>query len=129
MQHKVECAAILAGGKSSRMGSEKALLQFESQPLIAHIARILKPIFPRICVVTNSLEVASAAQLPAIRDEFVNRGPLGGIHAALQHFKAPTFVVACDMPFLSAPFIEYLNQNFDGDALVPLSEGGFISRK
>ncbi len=125
MLQKVACAAILAGGKSSRMGTEKALLPFENQPLIAHIAAILRPIFPKVCVVTASKEVARAADLPAIPDHFPNRGPLGGIHAALTHFGAPTFVVACDMPFLNAAFIEFLARDFDAMALVPLGEGGF----
>ena len=107
------------------MGRDKALLPFNHQPLIAHIAQILEPIFPRICVITDISEIASAANLPAIPDHFLGRGPLGGIHAVLSHFGAPTFVVACDMPFLCAPFIEYLCQNFDGDALVPLGDGGF----
>ncbi len=122
---KVECAAILAGGQSSRMGTEKALLPIDNQPLIARIAQILQPIFAAVCVVTNQSEIAVAAELPAISDRFENRGPLGGIHAALSHFQAPTFVVACDMPFLNSPFIEFLAENFEGDALVPLGEGGF----
>lgn len=107
------------------MGREKALLELDNQPLIARIAAILTPIFPQICVVTNNLEVARAANLPAISDRYENRGPLGGIHAALSHFAAPTFVVACDMPFLCADLIAFLSQNFSSAALVPLGEGGF----
>ena len=122
---KVECAAILAGGKSSRMQTEKALIPLGNQTLIARIADVLRPIFPEICVITANPAVARAARLPAVADRFQNRGPLGGIHAALVHFEAPTFVVACDMPFLNAAFIGYLSQNFAGDALVPLGESGF----
>lgn len=125
MLAKVECAAILAGGKSSRMGREKALIPFDNQSLVARIAQTLKPIFPRVCVVTGKIEVARSAGLPAIPDQFENRGPLGGLHAALVHFEAPTFVVACDMPFLNAAFIEYLSCHFEADALVPLGESGF----
>lgn len=125
MPFPVHCAAILAGGKSSRMGTEKALISYLNQPLIARIIRILRPIFADICVVTNKPEVAAAAGLAAVPDQFENRGPLGGIHAAIQHFQAPTFVVACDMPFLCGDFIAFLTQNFAGDALVPLGESGF----
>ncbi len=125
MSQKIECAAILAGGKSSRMGTEKALLRVENQPLIGLVAAVLKPIFPKICVVTNKHEIARAARRPAVGDRFENRGPLGGIHAALDHFRAPTFVVACDMPFLCAEFITYLANHFEGDALVPRSDNGF----
>ena len=118
-------AAILAGGQSSRMGRDKALLPFNGAPLIAHIAQILAPIFPQIIVVTANAHIAAAADLPAVADTFAGRGPLGGIHAALAHFGEPTFVVACDMPYLSADFIRYLCADFDGTARVPLSEHGF----
>ena len=125
MTPAVRCAAILAGGKSSRMGREKALLPFENQPLIAHIVSVLRPVFPDIGVVTSQSIVARAAKRPAIGDRFDNRGPLGGIHAALDHFRAPTFIVACDMPFLNPDFIRFLSQNFRQSVLVPQNEGGF----
>ncbi len=120
-------AAILAAGKSSRMGRDKALIPFNGQPLIAHIAQILAPIFAQTIVVTANPQIAEAANLPAIADQFPSRGPLAGIHAALKHFNAPTFVVACDMPHLNADFIRYLAADFDSDAgaLVPLSDDGF----
>ena len=107
------------------MGRDKALLPFNGQPLIAHIAQVLAPLFEQIIVVTANAQIAAAARLPAVADTFENRGPLGGIQAALAHFGEPTFVVACDMPHLNADFIRYLTQYFDGTARVPLSDGGF----
>lgn len=107
------------------MGRDKALLDFGGQPLVAHIAQILAPIFPEIIVVTANSDIARAADLPAVADSFAGRGPLGGIHAALSHWRAPTFVVACDMPFLNADFIRYLIADFDGSTRVPLSDDGF----
>ena len=124
-KQSVSRAAILAGGQSSRMGRDKALLPFNNQPLIAQIAQILAPIFPEIIVVTANPTIAVAARLPAVSDRFAGRGPLGGIHAALLHWRAPTFVVACDMPYLNADFIRYLIADFDGIARVPLSQNGF----
>lgn len=121
----VQYAAIVAGGKSSRMGRDKALLSWENRPLVAHIAQILRPIFFDLVIVTSNAEIAEAAQLPALADRYVGRGPLAGIHAALQHFGAPTFVVACDMPFLNADFIRCLSEDFSGTARVPLSQDGF----
>ena len=118
-------AAILAGGQSSRMGRDKALLPFNDAPLIAHIAQVLAPIFPEIIVVTANPAIARAAGLPGVPDTFPARGPLGGIHAALSHFEAPTFVVACDMPHLNADFIRFLCADFNGIARVPLSDDGF----
>lgn len=122
---QVQRAAIIAGGKSTRMGRDKALLPFGQTTLIAHIAGVLRPIFPELFVATSNSEIARAASLPAIADVFPGRGPLAGIHTALAHFNAPTFVVACDMPFLNAEFIRFLSEDFDGAARVPLSNSGF----
>ena len=122
---KVERAAILAGGNSSRMGRDKALLPFRGQTLVAHIGQILAPIFEQTIVVTANAQIADAANLPAVADTFAGRGPLGGIHAALSHYGAPTFIVACDMPFLNADFIRFLAADFEGAARVPLSDDGF----
>ena len=122
---QVQNAAILAGGKSARMGRDKALLPFGNQTLIGHIAQILSPIFAQTIVVTTDPAIARAAALPPVADTFSGHGPLSGIHAALAHFEAPTFVVACDMPFLNADFIRFLAADFAGSARVPLSEGGF----
>jgi molybdopterin-guanine dinucleotide biosynthesis protein A len=122
---KVQCAAILAGGASSRMGREKALLEIDGQPLVARVAASLAPLFPRIIVVTANPIVVSAAGVAAVPDTRANRGPLGGIHAALKHFNEPVFVVACDMPFLNAEFIRYLGDEYrEEDALVPLGANG-----
>ena len=124
---RITRAAIIAGGQSSRMGRDKALLPFDNQPLIAHIARIIAPIFVETIVVTANPHIARAAALPAIFDRFTGRGPLAGIHAALAHFEAPTFVVACDMPRINADFIRYICADFGSDvtARVPLSDDGF----
>jgi molybdopterin-guanine dinucleotide biosynthesis protein A len=121
---QVRCAAILAGGKSSRMGREKALIEVEGQPLVARVAAVLAPIFPQICVVTAQSGVARAAGYPAITDTHTDHGPLGGIHAALTYFGAPTFIVACDMPFLNSRLIEYMTSSFEGSALVPEGVSG-----
>ena len=107
------------------MGRDKALIPLNGQSLIAHIAQILAPIFDETIVVTADPTIARAAGLSAVADVFLNRGSLGGIHAALTHFGAPTFVVACDMPYLNADFIRYLCADFDGIARVPLSDDGF----
>lgn len=121
---RVSCAAILAGGKSSRMGREKALLEIEGEPLIRRTARVLRRVFAQIVVVTNTSEIAEAAALPAIGDLHADKGPLGGIHAALSHYGEPTFVVACDLPFLTVDFLRFLTENFEGEALVPRSPQG-----
>ncbi len=120
------CAAILAGGQSSRMGRDKALLLLDGEPLIRRTARLLEPIFECVIVVSNSQEVAQAARFPRIADTTSDKGPLAGIQAALCHFGEPAFIVACDMPFLNADFIRFQLEHWrdEFDALVPKSAHG-----
>lgn len=104
----VTCAALIAGGASRRMGFNKALALFEGEPLIARVAAVLNPLFPNIVVVTADSAVEAACGLPAIRDIYPDKGPLGGVHTALTHFNQPVFCVACDLPFLRADVIQWL---------------------
>ena len=122
----IRCAAILAGGLSSRMGRDKALLELEGQPLVRRAARALEPLFETVIVVTNREEVARAAQTPSVPDAQSNKGPLAGIEAALSFFQQPVFFVACDAPFLNADFIAFQCGNWrdELDALLAQSENG-----
>ena len=122
----VRCAAILAGGLSSRMGREKALLELDGEPLVRRAARTLEPIFKQVIVVTNREEVARGARICAIPDAHAGKGPLAGIEAALSFFGEPTFFVACDAPFLNADFITFQCKQWrdELDALFAQSQNG-----
>ncbi len=122
----VRCAAILAGGKSSRMGRDKALIELNSEPLVRRTSRVLETIFERVVVVSNSQEVARAGQLARIADAHHSKGPLAGIQAALRHFNEATFIAACDLPFLNADFIRFQSELWrdELDALVPEGANG-----
>ncbi len=97
-------AAILAGGKNSRMsGFNKALIEINGTPIIERSIKILQGIFEEIIIVTNSPEEFKSFEKETriITDRIKNVGPLGGIHAALSTTsKEGVFFVACDMPFL-----------------------------
>lgn len=117
---QTQCAAIIAGGASRRMGSSKALLSIDGRPLIAHVAALLREVFPRLVVITGDATTAAAANAPATPDIYSGKGPLAGVHAALSYWGAPTFCVACDMPYVNASFIRYqCAQLADYDAVVP----------
>ncbi len=122
----VRCAAILAGGLSTRMGRDKALLELEGEPLVRRTARTLEGLFERVIVVTNREEVANAAHLTAVPDAHFQKGPLAGIEAALAHWGEATFVVACDLPYLNPDFIRFQCQQWHEnlDALVAQSDDG-----
>ena len=118
---------ILAGGQSRRFGSNKALALLDGKPLIKHVAEILSAIFTDSLLVTNTPEQYDFLNIPMIEDQFNDMGPLAGIHAALLQIITPhAFVVACDMPYLSAELIRYLCASYDQeyDVIIPWTQKG-----
>jgi molybdopterin-guanine dinucleotide biosynthesis protein A len=93
---------ILAGGKSSRMGTNKALLKMEGKAVIERIVEELQKVVDSMMIVTNSFEEYAYLNLPMVKDEWKGMGPLAGIHAGLTASQTEkNLVVACDMPFIS----------------------------
>ncbi|MCD6526166.1 MAG: molybdenum cofactor guanylyltransferase [Desulfuromonas sp.] len=119
-------AAILAGGKSTRMGCDKALLPFGEQRLIDHVYQRLASLFAEVIIVTNSPK--SYADIPCrkVVDCHPGMGVLSGIHSALCHATEDrVFIVGCDMPFISAPLIRHICSFADqGEVILPYSAGG-----
>lgn len=103
------CAGfVLAGGASSRMGQDKALMEVNGQPLALIVAQQVKTAVGSVTVVGNR-ERHAGLGLPLVEDIHVGKGPLGGIHAAIKNSRSPlNLVVGCDMPFLNAGFLERL---------------------
>ncbi|SHF29187.1 molybdenum cofactor guanylyltransferase [Desulforamulus putei DSM 12395] len=94
-------AVILAGGSSSRMKTNKAMLKINGKTLIQIIIDRLIPHFKEILIISNQPEHYSHFGLPIYGDIFLNRGPLAGIHSGLTHIASRgAFFVACDMPFV-----------------------------
>lgn len=94
---------INAGGKSSRMGTNKALLTINGKTVIEQIADELKKVVSSIIIVTNSFEQYEFLGLPMVEDKWKGMGPLAGIHAGLSASETDkNLVVACDMPFVSS---------------------------
>jgi len=92
---------ILAGGRSSRMGTDKALLQLAGKPLIAHAVAKLRRICAEVFILGS--DPALAAYAPLVPDLHPNCGPVGGIEAALAHSTRDwNLILAVDMPFLPA---------------------------
>ena len=118
---------ILVGGASSRMGTNKALLDLGGRNFVEHIHAALSSIATRTSLVGIS-EASSRAwpQLRVIPDNHINWGALGGLHAALAACSATwAAVVACDLPFVTGEFFVRLasfSENFD--AVVPVQSDG-----
>jgi len=100
---------VLAGGQSSRFGSNKALALFHGKLLIQHARDTLASVFNDCLLVTNTPELFDFLNMPMIRDRFQNMGPLAGIHAALRYTGKPwVFVMGCDMPAVTPDLITFL---------------------
>jgi hypothetical protein len=74
---------ILAGGRSSRFGSNKALAMVDGKPLIRHVADLMSSLFAECLLVTNTPVEYRFLSLPMTSDHYRDSGPLAGIHAAL----------------------------------------------
>jgi molybdopterin-guanine dinucleotide biosynthesis protein A len=124
---------ILVGGRSSRLGRDKATVDLNGRTLLGRAVDVVHDgLHPtRItAVAANAAQFAIdaiAADVPFIFDLHEDRGPLGGLHAALADAKTPwIFVLACDYPFVSAELIELLNGMIsdDFDCILPEQEDG-----
>ena len=118
---------ILAGGKNSRMGTNKAFLKIDGIRLIDNILSVYRKIFSEIIIVTNDpLSYKEFSDTVLVTDIYKEKGALGGIYTGLFYATYDySFVAACDMPFLNEDFIIYLTEQIGKhDIIVPeLSEG------
>lgn len=112
---------VQAGGESSRMGKDKGLLPLRAQPLVQHILDQVKGFGDETIIISNQPESYQRFGYLVFQDVYPKKGALGGLYSAIYHSKEPySLVLACDMPFLNRPFIEYLVKHApDYDAVVP----------
>lgn len=115
-------AAILAGGKASRLnGIKKTNIFIENQVVIERQLQVLSLVFENIFLISNDHVYFN--NLPIFADDYENIGPIAGLHAALKNATTPyVFVVSCDLPFLNSNFIELLTKEVQTnsiDAVVP----------
>jgi molybdopterin-guanine dinucleotide biosynthesis protein A len=117
---------VLAGGKSSRFGSNKALVKLTGKPLIKYPCKVLEDLFGKNLLITNTPDQYNFLGWPTVADIYPGAGPLAGIHAALSAIDTPLiFVAGCDMPFLDRELITYLHSlATDFDAVVPHTAKG-----
>ncbi|RTZ57234.1 molybdenum cofactor guanylyltransferase [Bacillus sp. SAJ1] len=120
---------ILAGGKSSRMGKNKALLPIEGKSIIKRIAEEFTPISEEIIIIANIPEIYNELDLSIFPDvpEFRGEGPLAGIYTGIDVADEDfCLFIACDMPFVSRKIGEYLIRelkNSGVDAVIPSHQG------
>jgi len=117
---------ILSGGKSARMGENKAFIEVEGTPIIYRIHTLFERLFNEIIIITHQKELFSNLNAKIYSDLIPNWGVLGGLYTGLFFSSFPfSFCVACDMPFLKESVIKYLTKNIeDYDVVVPKTEDG-----
>jgi molybdenum cofactor guanylyltransferase len=109
----VVTAFVLAGGKSSRMGADKAFLKFQKTTLLDCAIGIARLAADNVYISGPREKFGSEA----IEDIFPNCGPLGGIHAALKSSPSQlNLVLAVDLPFIEADFLRYLLRQTEAEA-------------
>ncbi|MFO7680863.1 MAG: molybdenum cofactor guanylyltransferase [Chloroflexota bacterium] len=114
--------AVQAGGQSSRMGTDKSFVLFEGRPMIEVVLERVRDLGSETFIVTNNPEPYAYLGLPMVADIYPDHGPLGGIFTAVSHAAHPhTLVVACDMPWLKRPLLDYLiSLRHTADVVAPL---------
>ncbi len=117
--------AILAGGKSSRMGTDKSFVRVLGRPLIEDILGQVEGLGAETVLVTNRPEAYRYLGVPLFGDVLPDKGALGGIYTAIHSSSQPhTMCVACDMPFVVRPLLEYLISLIpEGDVIMPRLRG------
>jgi molybdopterin-guanine dinucleotide biosynthesis protein A len=116
---------VLAGGESRRMGRNKAFLELEGIPLVEHVLRTFRGIFPKVMIVSSDPAAYRSYDAMVVADEIDKPGPLTGIYSGLLHSTDEhNFIAACDMPFLHPGLISYMAGLVKGqDIVVPVVDG------
>ena len=98
---------ILAGGKSTRMGADKAFVMLDGRTLLARALELARSLTSDVRIVGDAAKFREFA--PVVEDEFRGCGPLGAIHAALRASQAElNLMLAVDVPFVSSEFLQFL---------------------
>lgn len=116
---------ITAGGRSSRMGTDKAWLELGGRPLIEHVIAAVAPVTTRVAIIANSPEYARLG-FPVFADSQAGIGPLEAIRTALASADTSRIVLAgCDLPFVTAELFKFLlSVAGRQQAIVPLGADG-----
>jgi molybdenum cofactor guanylyltransferase len=131
---KLRQGFVLAGGKSSRMGTDKAFLDLGGQTLLDRVLGAMSGVCSKVTIVADPAQFAKYEQTkygPVVADMFPGCGPLGGIHSALLHASAKlNLMLAVDMPLVSTSLLAFLfaaAEDEDNHAIitVPRTSEGF----
>lgn len=116
VDHMFQTAVILAGGRSSRMGFDKQLLEIDPshKHLAVYLAEKLLEQFREVLVVTNTPQLYQGLPVRTCSDIYPGEGPISGMHSAFCHCDSEyIFVMACDMTQFSPAYARYQAERID----------------
>ena len=124
--HRI-AAAVLAGGLARRMGgATKATLEIGAERIIDRQLRLLRQVADPVFVVAADRRPFEGLEVDVVPDAVAGAGPLGGIYTALTTSPCErTLIVACDLPYLSLPFLRRLTAPTDADLVIARTERGY----
>lgn len=118
---------VLAGGRSIRMGKDKASLELSEQTLLSRVVQTVSLVCPEVIIAGGEQSLADGfgPDVRWVSDQPGSVGPLAGVTAGLQAARHDAcLVVACDMPFLTPALLSHLVDRLETfDAVVPISRG------
>lgn len=117
--------AVLAGGRSSRMGTDKSFVPLLGKTMIEHVIERVQPLGAEVILITNRLDDYASLGLPMYTDVIPDKGSLGGLYSAVTYSPTEyTLCVACDMPFLNPALLRHMVDFRTGfDVIVPRING------
>ena len=131
LKHIPLTPVLLAGGKSPRMGRDKALLEFDGEPLWRRQVRLLESLHPSELLVSGPRREEFPVAVRHVADAGESRGPLSGIVSALEASAQPhVLVLAIDLPQMTAAFLhELVGRVLPGRGVVPFSDDARAARR
>ena len=115
MNKKNITAIVLAGGKSSRMGSDKALLLYNNKTFLEHVVFAIQPLVDQVLIISDNPKhkINNCLTIP---DLIKNVGPIGGIYTGLIHTKTENnLVLSCDIPLVQTSILKLIIKNNEPD--------------
>jgi len=116
---------ILAGGKSTRMGTDKALLEINDKSLLSHTVKLCQSVCNQILISSGNAmhDVEGILRIPDVIEDC---GPMGGIYSCLKHAVNDwSFVISVDAAFVTSDFVKFLSEHVENfDAVVPVHHTG-----
>ena len=125
LNHAGWTGVVLAGGRSSRMGRDKALIEVGGRTLLQQALDTLAPHVEELLVIGDPEKYGHVAAR-VVADDMPGSGPLGGITTAMRHaHHARLLVLACDMPHVTSRLVVRLKEGLSEErsAFVPACDG------